>query len=122
MAECCSCRATTRLIYACSGSADVGEVADRVARKLTRTGVGKMACLAGIGGGVEGVLEQAKAARAILAIDGCPSACASASLEHAGFKHFPRVQLADLGLNKGESPATPETIERIVAVVSQRFQ
>jgi len=122
VAECCSCRATTRLIYACSGSADVGEVADRVARKLTRTGVGKMACLAGIGGGVEGVLEQAKAARAILAIDGCPSACASASLEHAGFKHFPRVQLADLGLNKGESPATPETIERIVAVVSQRFQ
>lgn len=45
----CGCNNTkTRLIYSCSGCADVGEIADQVARKLTRDGYGKMTCLASI--------------------------------------------------------------------------
>ncbi len=46
--NCCS--SATKLIFACSGAADVGAIADQAARKLTRDGVGKMFCLAGIGG------------------------------------------------------------------------
>jgi uncharacterized metal-binding protein len=40
MAECCG--GGTKLIYACSGAADVGEIADRVARKLRADGVARM--------------------------------------------------------------------------------
>jgi uncharacterized metal-binding protein len=40
MAECCS--TGTQLIYACSGAADVGEIADRVVRKLRSEGSTKM--------------------------------------------------------------------------------
>jgi uncharacterized metal-binding protein len=119
MTQSCSCRETTRLIFACSGSADVGEVADRAARKLTYIGVGEMSCLAGVGGGIADILQQTRAARALLVIDGCPSACASASLKQAGIKNFPYIQLADLGLKKGESPASPEKIERVVIVRRQ---
>ena len=41
------------MIFACSGAADVGAVADQAARKMTRDGTGKMFCLAGIGGRVK---------------------------------------------------------------------
>ena len=118
----CSCRETGKLIFACSGAADVGEVADRVARRLARIGIGKMNSLAGIASGDAGMLAEAKAARAMLVIDGCPSACATATLKQAGFKNFARIQLADLGLNKGESPASPENVERVVTAACTRFQ
>jgi uncharacterized metal-binding protein len=39
MVNCCGGR--TRLIYTCSGGADVGEIADHVARKLRDNGYGK---------------------------------------------------------------------------------
>ena len=88
MADSCNCSAAPRLIFACSGAADVGEVSDRAARQLTRAGVGKMYCLAGIGGAIPGILEQTGLASALLAIDGCPTACVSASLAKAGFGKF----------------------------------
>ncbi|PIS30929.1 hypothetical protein COT42_02075 [Candidatus Saganbacteria bacterium CG08_land_8_20_14_0_20_45_16] len=47
MADCCG--RVEVLIYPCSGAADVGELSDRVARKLSKKGVGAMACLAGVG-------------------------------------------------------------------------
>ena len=122
MAESCSCSAAPKLIFSCSGAADVGEVSDRAARQLTRAGVGKMYCLVGIGGGIPGILEQTGLASAIMAIDGCPTACASASLIRAGFKDFTTMQLADLGLNKGTSPASAENIEHVVTAARKRFQ
>ena len=121
MAESCSCSAAPNLIFSCSGAADVGEVADRAARHLTRSGIGKMYCLAGIGGGIPSIIEQTGAASAILAIDGCPTACASATLKQAGFEKFSRIQLADLGLNKGAAPASPENVERVMAAARANF-
>ena len=44
--------AAAQVIFACSGSADVGKIADLAARKLTEQGAGKMSCLAGVGGRV----------------------------------------------------------------------
>ncbi|HEO72551.1 MAG TPA: zinc-binding protein [Candidatus Hydrogenedentes bacterium] len=109
--NCCACSAAPRLIFACSGAADVGAVADQVARKLTRDGVGKMFCLAGIGGRVSGIVESTKAASAILAIDGCPINCARHCLEEAGFADLVHLQLADLGMEKGNTPIDEERIE-----------
>lgn len=37
------------LILVCSGAADVGELTDRAARELNRTGGAAMSCLASIG-------------------------------------------------------------------------
>ena len=116
----CGCNVAPKLIFACSGAADVGEIADRAARQLTREGEGKMYCLAGIGGGIPAILENTRTASTILAIDGCPSACASMSLKKAGFTNFNRLQLAEIGLSKGSSPASTENIER-VAVEARKF-
>ena len=48
----CCCSAAPKLVFARSGGADVGALADQAARKLTADGVAKMFCLAGIGGRV----------------------------------------------------------------------
>ncbi len=60
------CTPAAKLVFPCSGSADVGEIADHAARKLNADGVGKMSCLAGIGGRVSNLMEIARAAQVIL--------------------------------------------------------
>ena len=43
-----------KLVFPCSGASDVGGLSDRAARQMTLDQTGKMYCLAGIGGRVEG--------------------------------------------------------------------
>lgn len=109
----CACGAAPKLIFACSGGSDVGELADRAGRKLTSEGCGKMYCLAGIGGRVSGIVKTTEAAGAILEIDGCPLDCAKKSLEQAGFKKFNHLCLSDMGLEKGQSEVTEANIELV---------
>jgi len=108
--NCCSGGPT--LIFACSGAADVGEIADRAARKLTKDGVGKMFCLAGIGGRVPGIMKTTESASKILAIDGCDLDCVKKCLQLAGFSKFEHLRLTDLGMEKGKCPATEEKIAK----------
>jgi uncharacterized metal-binding protein len=111
--KCCSGGPT--LIFACSGAADVGEVSDRAARKLTKEGAGAMFCLAGLGGRVEPIMKKTASASKILAIDGCSLNCVKNTLEKAGFNTLIHLQLADIGLEKGKSPANEENINKVVA-------
>ena len=111
----CSCARPTALIYACSGAADVGAIADREARQLSEKGYGDMSCLAGVGGRVSALMERGRNVTAILAIDGCPQACAKNCLEQAGFQATLHLQLGDIGLEKGASPPDDQHIEQAVA-------
>ena len=108
------CNAAPTLIFACSGAADVGAIADIAARKLTADGEGKMYCLAGIGGRVSGILKTTEEAEKILAIDGCPLDCTKLTLEEAGFTEFEHIKVTNLGLEKGKSPATDENIAIVI--------
>lgn len=109
----CACSGAPKLIFSCSGAADVGAVADQAARTMTRNGAGKMFCLAGIGGRVSGILKTTEAAQAILAIDGCPLNCVKQSLELAGFSNYKHLQMADLGMMKGETAVSEENIDKV---------
>ena len=105
-----------KLIFACSGASDVGHLTDLAARALAKDGAGKMYCLAGIGGKVEPMLALTRSAKKIVALDGCAQECARKTLELGGFSGFEHLKLADLGLTKGQSSATPER----VALVAQQ--
>ena len=109
------CCAAPKMIFACSGSADVGKIADLAARKLTEEGAGKMSCLAGVGGRVSLIMDATKSAQAILAIDGCLQHCARKTLRQAGFTTFEHLSLNDLGMEKGETPATEETVAKVAS-------
>jgi len=116
MSECCG-SGKTRLVYACSGCADVGEIADRVARKLSKDGFGNMTCLAGIGAQLSGFIESAKGADENITIDGCPVACARKNLERIGVKPKSYI-LTEMGLVKGKTPVT----ESVVTEVSNKIK
>ncbi len=98
------------VVYACSGCSDAGEIADGIARRLTRDGAAQMSCLAGIGGRVKSLVARAKSAERILVVDGCPLNCAAHTLRLAGFPKFDHLELHKIGMRKGSCPATEERI------------
>jgi uncharacterized metal-binding protein len=103
------------LVYVCSGAADVGELTDRAARQMHREGLAAMSCLASIGARDEDIMFNADLADQVLLIDGCPLACAQRTFAQAEIRrpllHF---NLSEVGLTKGQSPASPENIQRVV--------
>ena len=109
----CSRTPSAKLVFACSGAADVGAIADLAARQLTRAGKGKMFCTVGLGGRVEPILETTRAASAILAIDGCPLDCTKRSLAEAGFDQCLHLRVTDLGMTKGETEMTDENVSKV---------
>ena len=113
MSNGCAGAAGGTLIFACSGAADVGAIADRAARAMAEQGAGTMFCLAGIGGHVQGIVETTGRAKGVLAIDGCPVDCVRLTLEHAGFTRFTHVRVTDMGFEKGKSPVTEEAVGRV---------
>ena len=113
----CSCGrgdAGPKVIFSCSGCADVGELADQAARKLTRDGVGRQACLAGISGRISGIVKSTEIAQSILAIDGCPLDCTRKTLEIAGFARVNHLRLSDLGFEKGKTKVTGDSIAAVI--------
>ncbi len=108
------CQGGPTLIFACSGAADVGHVADLAARRLMTEGAGRMFCLVGVGGRVKPIMETTAAASRILVIDGCGLDCAKATLREAGFERFDHLRVTDLGLEKGKSPAEEQAVGRVV--------
>ncbi len=114
MADCCS--GDVRMVYSCSGAADVGEISDRVARRLRDEGFAKMSCLAGIGAELSGYVQTAKGADVVFTIDGCGTACAKKGLERIGV--IPKaIILTEMGLEKGKSPAVEEVVSRITGQI-----
>src|SRR5215469_11851531 len=98
------------IVYACSGCSDAGELADKIARQLSREGAAEMSCLAGIGGRVKSLMRKGEQAERILVVDGCPLNCAAHTLKLAGFQQFDHLELHKLGLRKGSCPVTDERI------------
>ena len=110
----CTCGNDKKFIFACSGAADVGEIADRSARQLSRNCDGAMSCLAGIGARISGFIKSSESATKILAIDGCSLDCGKKALEGAGINNFQHLRITDLGIEKGKSPATDDKINQVV--------
>lgn len=113
MAENCACGGKTMVVFTCSGAADVGELADRAARKLSKETCVNMGCLAGVGGNLSGFIASANGADLTIAIDGCPVSCASKTLETHGVKKFKHLKVTDCGFVKGKTAVTDANIEKV---------
>ena len=102
MAENCCSSDGDIMILACSGASNVGQLSNRAAIELTQEGLGKMFCLAGIGGDLSGFVQSAKDSPRMIAIDGCEVACAKATLERAKVPLKDYIVLTDLGVEKNK--------------------
>lgn len=119
MATACENTTAPKLIFSCCGAADVGELADQVARKLNRDGTGKMYCLSGLGAGLGNFIDYTKTASKILVLDGCPVDCAKKILEKVGLNEFEFIRITDLGYVKGKTDITKDTVEAVSLQASE---
>jgi len=116
MSQCGGGGKKTVLFYACSGGANVAEVADRAARQLMEEGEGMMWCLAGIGAGIDLMVEKAKEADLNVVLDGCPMDCAKLIFDNAGITNYTQVRVSNLGIEKTKGArATDAEVARAVA-------
>jgi uncharacterized metal-binding protein len=102
MPQACCATGNNIMILACSGGSNVGQLSNRAAVELTQEGLGKMYCLAGIGGRLKGFVQSAKDVPVIAAIDGCSVGCAKAILKNADISSYTHIVLTDLGIEKNK--------------------
>jgi uncharacterized metal-binding protein len=106
------------MILACSGGSNVGQLSNRAAVELTQEGYGKMYCLAGIGGHLDGFVQSAMDVPQMVAIDGCAMGCAKGILEHARIPLKGYLVVTDLGIEKSKNFALKsEDVEKLKAAV-----
>ena len=105
------------LLYACSGGANVAEVADQACRQLTSEGHGAMFCLAGLGAGIEGMVQKARDADLNVVIDGCPMDCGRKVFDRHGLTNYTQIKVTDLGIEKVKD--VRGTGEQVDAVASK---
>ncbi len=67
----CDCKAEDIILFPCAGGSNCGQITNQVAVRLDEEGVGHVYCLAGIGAHIEGMVESARGAKRIVALDGC---------------------------------------------------
>lgn len=117
----CSCGsdAETNLIYACSGAANTGLLADQVMRALNRDNVGSSTCLAAMGADLSGFLQSARNATRNIVLDGCKVACGKKIFEKNGipYRHY---VMTDYGVEKGKTPITGDLIEAVAERIARQ--
>lgn len=117
----CSCGsdAETNLIYACSGAANTGLLADQIMRALNRDNVGSSTCLAAMGADLSGFLQSARNATRNIVLDGCKVACGKKIFEKNGipYRHY---VMTDYGVEKGKTPITGDLIEAVAERIARQ--
>ncbi|GAB3516074.1 zinc-binding protein [Pseudoxanthomonas daejeonensis] len=112
------------LVYSCSGCSSAAQMANQMALWLDRAGAAEMSCIAGVGGGVTGLVRTAQSGRAILALDGCVLHCVRACLERAGVSADTHLTLSDHGVRKRRHadflPEQAETVYRQTVLPAAR--
>jgi uncharacterized metal-binding protein len=88
------------LVYSCSGCSSAAQMANHLAIRLDRDGAAEMSCIAGVGGGVPGLVKTARSGRRILALDGCVLACVRACLAREGLVPDRHLVLGEYGVRK----------------------
>ena len=71
-----------------------------MAVRLDEEGIGHIYCLAGIAAHNDGMVESARGAKRIVALDGCDEACANKTIEHAGLKVTDWICVTEEGIEK----------------------
>lgn len=87
-------------IYSCSGCSNLAQLANSIAVKIHRDKMATMSCIAGVGGDVVSLVNVAKDAEKIIALDGCSLACVQNCLNRHNIIPDTHVILTDLKLKK----------------------
>lgn len=114
----CGCGEGLTIIYSCSGSSNVGQLANSVAVEVSQSGLASMGCLAGIGADINTMVLSAKAAERIVILDGCSVCCGLKSLQKRGIENIHSFVVTDMGVKKSfelslGQDALPSLVEKV---------
>jgi len=109
-----------RLVFACSGGAAVGRIADVAARQLDAANDARMYCLAGLGGRIPEMVRTVHDAEWICVIDGCETACASKTLETVAIGRFHHIKVTDLGFDKESAEFNEAAAAKVAAAARDK--
>jgi len=114
----CTCEdKSNKVVFACSGAADVGELTDLVARKIKKNNLAQMKCLAFVGAGIPKMIESVRGSKTLV-IDGCNLDCGRITLEKNGLYDYTHLRLSDLGYAKGSSEPESQRVDSIYEVAT----
>jgi len=116
---CCGGDEKVTLIYACSGAANTGLLADQVMRSLNRNKVGASTCLAAMGADLSGFIQSARSATQNIVLDGCKVSCGAKIFEKNGIPYEHYI-MTDFGVEKGKTPITGDLIEDISTQIAEK--
>jgi uncharacterized metal-binding protein len=108
-------------MYACSGAANTGLLADQVMRALNRDGVGASTCLAAMGADLSGFIQSAQSATRNIVLDGCKVSCGAKIFQKNGIAYQHYI-MTDYGVEKGKTPITGDLIETVAEQIAAKIQ
>lgn len=120
----CVCEAAPLLILACSGGSNVGQIANNLMVELDKRGIGRVYCLAGVGGDLMAFVESCKEAEVLL-IDGCTIACGKKVLERHNISPKWYLVVTEMGIEKIHSfervkEQTEEALEKALKAIGRK--
>jgi len=114
----CSCGANEkkRIIFPCSGVANVGQITNLASIQLAEEGYGTPSCVALLATGAETLVAGSKQADEVLVLDGCPVTCAKKIADEKGVPVAQHIVVTELGIPKGPSKNyTADNVEKVVS-------
>lgn len=105
-----------RIIFPCAGVANVGQVSNEAAIRLTEEGYGAATCIALLGTGDAGLKQRIADADEVVIIDGCPVICGAKIAAAQGVVAAQHIVITNLGIEKANSRNfTEDDIETVVS-------
>ena len=120
---CNLCKGSDVMVFSCSGGSNVGQLANRAAVEITKEGKRRMYCLAGLGGHVQGLIDNTQKADKVIVVDGCPVGCAKKIVEYAGIKIDGYIELSEEGFEKtpGKLDVTKEQVDKVKLLIEKEI-
>ena len=104
----CCCGGENKLIFACSGASNVGQLANDVAQNLAKNGEGSMSCIAAIGAHLDGFVVSARDCDRLIVLDGCERNCALLTFQQVAVEPQVHLTFTDHGFEKKHGDETGE--------------
>ncbi|MCE5298702.1 MAG: putative zinc-binding protein [Methanoregulaceae archaeon] len=105
-----------RIIFPCAGVANVGQISNEAALRLTEEGYGAATCIALLGSGEAGLKQRIAEADEVVIIDGCPVVCGAKIAAAEGVIPTQHIVITGLAIEKGPSRQfTEDDVETVVS-------
>ncbi|WP_298668156.1 putative zinc-binding protein [uncultured Methanofollis sp.] len=105
-----------RIIFACAGASNVGQITNIAAIQLSVEGFGSPACTAQLATGAGPVKKACAEADEVVVLDGCPVACASKIAAAQGITPDQAIVATEVGIAKSHDlEISEEEIEKVVS-------